>query len=310
MHMRLAFLGTPDFAVTCLAAILEAGHEVACVYSQPPAPRGRGQALKPSPVHAFAESHGLAVRTPTSMKAPEAVAEFAALDLDAAVVVAFGQILLASVLEAPRLGSFNVHASLLPRWRGAAPIQRAIMAGDAVTGVQVMRMTEGLDEGPVLATETVRIGPLDTAATVQARLAEAGARLLPPTLAAIAAGTAAETPQASEGLTYARKIKPAEARVDWTRPAAELDRHIRGLSPFPGAWLEAPGETGPVRIKVLLSRVEDADGAPGLALDDRLLIACGQGAVRLLSVQREGRAAQDAEIFLRGFPMPAGTSLA
>jgi|SRR5215217_248773 len=307
--MRLAFLGTPDFAVHSLAALIEAGHEIACVYSQPPKPRGRGQTLQPSPVHAFAEARGLTVRTPVSMKTPEEVAAFAALDLDAAVVVAFGQILLREVLEAPRLGCFNVHASLLPRWRGAAPIQRAIMAGDDVTGVQVMRMSEGLDEGDVIATATVRIGPLDTAGTLTARLAEAGAALLSPTLAAIEAGTAVETPQAAEGVTYARKIKPAEARIDWTRPAAEIDCHIRGLSPFPGAWFEAPSDKGPVRVKALLSRVEDASGAAGQTLDDELLIACGDGAVRLLRAQREGKGAQDAADFLRGFPLAAGMAL-
>jgi methionyl-tRNA formyltransferase len=308
--MRLAFLGTPDFAVQSLAAILAAGHEVVCVYSQPPAPRGRGQTLQPSPVHAFAESRGLTVRTPASMKTPEAIADFQALDLDAAVVVAFGQILVAEVLDAPRLGCFNVHASLLPRWRGAAPIQRALMAGDSVTGVQVMRMSLGLDEGAVLATETVRIGPLDTAGTLHDRLAEAGARLLPPTLAAIEAGTAVETPQAAEGVTYARKIKPAEARIDWSRPATEVDLHIRGLSPFPGTWFEASSEKGPVRVKALLSRVEDASGPAGQTLDDGLLIACGSGAVRLLRAQREGKAAQDAADFLRGFPVAAGTVFA
>jgi methionyl-tRNA formyltransferase len=307
--MRLAFLGTPDFAVQSLAAILAAGHEVACVYSQPPAPRGRGQTLQPSPVHAFAEAHGLMVRTPASMKTPEAIADFQALDLDAAVVVAFGQILIAEVLDAPRLGCFNVHASLLPRWRGAAPIQRAIMAGDAVTGVQVMRMSLGLDEGDVLATETVGIGPLDTAGTLHDRLAEAGARLLPPTLAAIEAGTAVETPQAADGVTYAKKIKPAEARIDWSRPAAEIDRHIRGLSPFPGAWFTAPSDKGPVRVKALLSRVEDGSGVAGTTLNDSLLIACGEGAVRLLRAQREGKSAQDAADFLRGFPVAAGTAL-
>jgi methionyl-tRNA formyltransferase len=307
--MRLAFLGTPDFAVQSLAAILAAGHEVVCVYSQPPAPRGRGQTLQPSPVHAFAEANGLMVRTPASMKTPEAIADFRALNLDVAVVVAFGQILVAEVLDAPRLGCFNVHASLLPRWRGAAPIQRAIMAGDAMTGVQVMRMSVGLDEGDVLATETVRIGPLDTAGTLHDRLAEAGARLLPPTLAAIAAGTAVETPQAAEGVTYAKKIKPAEARIDWSRPAAEVDCHIRGLSPFPGAWFTAASDKGPVRVKALLSRVEDGSGVAGTTLDDSLLIACGEGAVRLLRAQREGKSAQDAADFLRGFPVAAGTAL-
>ncbi len=308
--MRLAFLGTPDFAVQSLAAILAAGHEVVCVYSQPPAPRGRGQTLQPSPVQAFAESHGLTVRTPVSMKAPEEISAFQALDLDIAVVVAFGQILVAEVLDAPRLGCFNVHASLLPHWRGAAPIQRSLMAGDSVTGVQVMRMSLGLDEGAILATETVRIGPLDTAGTLHDRLAEAGARLLPPTLAAIAAGTAVETPQTAAGVTYAKKIKPAEARIDWTRSATELDLHIRGLSPFPGAWFEAPSDKGPVRVKALLSRVEEGAGTPGQTLDDSLLIACGTGAVRLLRAQREGKSAQDSADFLRGFPVVAGTVLA
>jgi methionyl-tRNA formyltransferase len=303
--MRLAFLGTPDFAVPSLAALIEAGHEIVCVYSQPPAPRGRGQQLTPSPVHAFAEKHGLTVRTPVSMKAPEEIAAFAALGLDAAVVVAFGQILLREVLEAPRLGCFNLHASLLPRWRGAAPIQRAIMAGDPVTGVQVMRMSEGLDEGAILLSESVRIGPLDTSGTMHERLAAVGARLLPQALAQIEAGTAVETPQADEGMTYARKIKPAEARIDWTRPAAEVDRQIRGLSPFPGAWTMA----GEVRVKALLSRVEDGEGDPGDVLDDALLIACGLGAVRLLRAQREGKAAQDAADFVRGFPLTPGAAL-
>src|SRR5437762_2881952 len=202
--MRLAFLGTPDFALTALARLIEAGHEIACVYSQPPAPRGRGQALKPSPVHAFALEKGLTVRTPASMRDKGEIAAFQALNLDAAVVVAFGQILPAALLDAPRLGSFNLHGSLLPRWRGAAPIQRAVMAGDPVTGVEVMRMTEGLDEGPVLASETVRIGPLDTAATVHDRLAAVGAELLVRTLAAIEAGTATETAQAQDGVTYAK----------------------------------------------------------------------------------------------------------
>jgi methionyl-tRNA formyltransferase len=308
--MRLAFLGTPDFAVVSLAALIEAGHEIVCVYSQPPAPRGRGQALQPSPVHAFAEKHGLTVRTPRSMKAEEEIAAFAALELDAAVVVAFGQILKRGVLEAPRLGCFNLHGSLLPRWRGAAPIQRAVMAGDPVTGVQVMRMSEGLDEGPVIATATTPIGPEDTAGTVHDRLARLGADLLVATLPAIASGQAVETPQAEDGVTYARKISAEEARIDWSRPAEEVDRQIRGLSPFPGAWFMAPSERGPVRVKALLSRVETGDGAPGKALDERLLIACGRGAVRLLEAQREGRGRQDAETFLRGFAVPTGAVMA
>lgn len=307
--MRLAFLGTPDFAVQALAEIVEAGHEVACVYSQPPAPRGRGHELRPSPVHAYAESRGIPVRTPASMRDPAEIEAFRALGLDAAVVVAFGQILPREVLEAPRLGSFNVHASLLPRWRGAAPIQRAIMAGDAVTGVQVMRMTEGLDEGPVLSTATVRIDALETAATLHDRLAAAGAGLIVETLAQIAAGRAVETAQAEAGVTYAKKIRPKEARIDWTRPGPEVDRKIRGLSPFPGAWFELPTEKGPVRVKALLSAFEDAEGPAGETLDDRLLVGTGHGAVRLLRVQREGRGPQDAEAFLRGTAVPAGVKL-
>ncbi|HXQ16125.1 MAG TPA: methionyl-tRNA formyltransferase [Caulobacteraceae bacterium] len=299
--MRLAFLGTPEFAVVSLAAIVAAGFEVACVYSQPPAPRGRGKKLSPSPVQAFAEAHALPVRTPASMRDPDEIAAFAALELDAAVVVAFGQILPAAVIDAPRLGSFNLHASLLPRWRGAAPIQRAIMAGDTVTGVGVMRLTEGLDEGPTLAVERLRIGALDTAGTVHDRLAELGARLLIRTLPRIADGAAVETPQPAEGVTYARKIRPRETRIDWRKPATEVDCRIRGLSPAPGAWFEARSERGPVRIKALLSRVEEGDGAPGEVLDDRLLIACGTGAVRLLAAQREGRGAQQLDEFVRGF---------
>jgi methionyl-tRNA formyltransferase len=308
--MRIAFLGTPEFARVALEQLVESGQEVACVYSQPPAPRGRGHELKPSPVHAFAAARGLAVRTPASMRDPAEIAAFRALGLDAAVVVAFGQILPAEVLEAPRLGAFNLHGSLLPRWRGAAPIQRAIMAGDAVTGVQVMRMTKGLDEGPVLATETLRIGPLDTAGTLHDRMAQAGAALLARTLPAIEAGTAVETPQAEEGATYAKKIRPKEARIDWTKPGRALDCKIRGLSPFPGAWFELPTDKGRVRVKALLSAFEDVDGAPGEVLDDRLLVGTGEGAVRLLRVQREGRAAQDATDFLRGAPVAAGTRLA
>ena len=307
--MRIAFLGTPDFAVGALAELVAAGHEIAAVYSQPPAPRGRGQAVKPSPVQAFAEGLGLPVRTPGSMREPAEIEAFRSLDLDAAVVVAYGQILPRAVLEAPRLGSFNLHASLLPRWRGAAPIQRALMAGDALTGVQVMRMTEGLDEGPVLLSETVSIDYDDTAGTLHDKLALAGAALLPRALAALERGGLAERPQATEGVTYARKIRPEEARIDWTRSGPEVDRHIRGLSPFPGAWFELPAARGPVRVKALMSRVSPAAGVPGEALDDRLLVACGEGAVRLLSVQREGRSAQDAGDFLRGSKVPPGARL-
>ena len=308
--MRIAFLGTPDFAVAALDALVQAGHEVACVYSQPPAPRGRGQELKPSPVHAYAQERGIPVRTPVSMRDAAEIEAFAALNLDAGVVVAFGQILPAAVLDAPRLGCFNLHASLLPRWRGAAPVQRAIMAGDKVTGVEVMQMTEGLDEGPVLSSETVRIDALETAGTLHDRLAEVGAGLLARTMAAVERGETAATPQPADGTTYAKKIRAKEARIRWNKPAAEVDLKIRGLSPFPGAWFELPTEKGPLRVKALLSRLEDGTGDPGVTLDDALLVACGEGAVRLLRVQREGRGPQDAETFLRGLAVPAGTGLA
>jgi len=307
--MRIAFLGTPDFAVPTLAALAEAGHEIATVYSQPPAPRGRGHSLQPSAVHAYALSQGYEVRTPTSMRDPDEIAAFAALDLEAAVVVAYGQILVRAVLEGPRLGCFNLHGSLLPRWRGAAPIQRAVMAGDALSGVQVMRMTEGLDEGPVLMGETLRIDALETAGSLHDRLAPVGAALMVRAMAAVASGEAVETPQPEDGVTYAKKIRRSETKIDWSQPAVEVDRRIRGLSPFPGAWTAAVGERGPVRVKLLLSQVEDAEGEPGQVLDEEFLVACGQGAVRLLRAQREGKAAQDAEVFLRGFPLAPGARL-
>jgi len=306
--MRLAFMGTPDFAVPSLAELIASGHEIVAVYSQPPRPRGRGQKLTPSPVHAFAETMGLPVFTPESMKAQETVETFQSLDLDAACVVAYGQILKPAVLEAPRLGCFNLHGSLLPRWRGAAPIQRAVMAGDAQTGVQIMQMSEGLDEGPILLSEQMDIRPDDTAASLSERMAHVGAGLWPRALAAVERGGVTPSEQVGEP-TYAKKIRPAEARIDWTRPAAQVDAHIRGLSPFPGAWFEAPSDSGPVRIKALLSAPTDGSAAPGTVLDDALTVACGTGAVRLVRVQREGRAAQSAEELLRGFPLPAGTVL-
>ena len=303
--MRLAFMGTPEFAVPSLAELIASGHEIVAVYSQPPRPKGRGQKLTPSPVHAFAEAMGLPVFTPESMKSPQAIADFQSLDLDAACVVAYGQILRPEVLAAPRLGCFNLHGSLLPRWRGAAPIQRAIMAGDRETGVQIMRMTEGLDEGNILLGEVMPINPDDTSATLAERMAVTGATLWTRALAAIERGGVTDTEQVGEP-TYARKITPAEARIDWTRPAAEIDAQIRGLSPFPGAWCEAPDGT---RMKVLMSRLEAGQGEPGAVLDDGLLIACGEGAVRLVRVQREGRAAQEASEFLKGFAIAAGSQL-
>ncbi len=308
--MRHAFMGTPDFAVPSLAELIASGHDVAAVYSQPPRPRGRGQKLAPSPVHAFAETMGLPVFTPDSMKTPEAVETFRSLDVDAACVVAYGQILKPEVLEAPRLGCFNLHGSLLPRWRGAAPIQRAIMAGDRQTGVQIMRMSEGLDEGAILLSEVLDIRLDDTAASLSERMSHTGASLWPRALAAIERGGATGTEQVGEP-TYAKKITPAEARIDWTRPAAEVDARIRGLSPFPGAWFEVETEEGPVRIKALMSRVSARGrGDPGEVLDGELRIACGEGVVRLLRVQRAGKAAQAAEEMLRGFALPVGTVLA
>lgn len=308
--MRIAFLGTPDFAVQALEELVAAGHAVAAVYAQPPRPRGRGQAVQPSPVQAAAERLALPVRTPASLRDPAEVQAFAALGVEAGVVVAYGQILPRAVLEAPRLGCFNLHASLLPRWRGAAPIQRAIMAGDALTGVQVVRMTEGLDEGPILLSETVPIAFDETAGTLHDKLALAGSVLPPRALTLLARGEAVETPQSEDGVVYARKITREEARIDWSRPGPAVDRHIRGLSPAPGAGFELPGAAGAVRLKALVSRVSPAAGRPGEVLDDALLVACGEGAVRLLSVQRPGRGVQAAETFLRGFPVPAGTVLA
>lgn len=312
--MRLAFMGTPDFAVPTLRALAGAGHEIAAVYTQPPRPAGRGKKPRPSPVARAAEGLGLPVRTPVSFKDPAVQDAFAALNADAAVVVAYGLILRQATLDAPRLGCFNLHASLLPRWRGAAPIQRALMAGDAVTGACVMRMTLGLDEGPVVSRLETPIGPDDTGATLHDRLAAQGAPLMVEALAAIADGRAEAAAQPSDGVLYAAKIDKAEARINWSAPAAAVDRQIRGLSPFPGAWFEAAGEKGPERVKALLSVAEPAAGArsaaPGQALDDRLLIACGDGAaVRLLTVQRAGKGAAPAADFLRGFPIKPGERL-
>ncbi|WP_372708113.1 methionyl-tRNA formyltransferase [Brevundimonas sp.] len=307
--MRLAFMGTPDFAVPSLAELIASGHEIVAVYSQPPRPKGRGQKLTPSPVQAFAETMGLPVFTPASMKTAEPISTFQSLEVDAACVVAYGQILKREVLDAPVLGCFNLHGSLLPRWRGAAPVQRAIMAGDRQTGVQIMRMSEGLDEGAILLSEVLDIRPDDTAATLGDRMSHVGASLWPRALAAIERGVVAGTEQAGEP-TYARKISPTEARIDWTRPAAEVDAHIRGLSPFPGAWFETPSPEGPVRIKALMSAPSlQGGGAPGEVLDGDLRVACGQGVVRLLRVQRAGKAAQTPDEMLRGFPIAPGTVL-
>jgi methionyl-tRNA formyltransferase len=301
--MRLIFMGTPDFAVPALEALVTAGHEVAAVYTRAPRPAGRGQADRPSPVQVRAEALGLPVRCPRSLKTPEAQAGFAELAADAAVVVAYGLILPRPVLDAPRLGCLNIHASLLPRWRGAAPIHRAVMAGDAETGICIMRMDEGLDTGPVYLRAAVPIAAQDTTGDLHDRLAVLGAQLVVEALDRLP--WLKPEPQPAEGATYAAKIDKAEARVDWTRPAAEIDRQIRGLSPFPGAWTEVSGE----RVKLLASCCADGQGAPGAVLDGALTVACGTGAVRLLRLQRAGRGAQDAAEFLRGFDVPPGTRL-
>ncbi len=303
--MRLAFLGTPDFAVPVLHALAGSGHHVVRVYSQPPRPAGRGRATRPSAVQRAAERLGIPVETPGSFRDPAVLAGFAALRLDAAVVVAYGQILPQAALDAPRLGCLNLHASLLPRWRGAAPIQRVVMAGDAETGVCVMQMEAGLDTGPVLARTTTPIGPDDTAGTLHDRLAEIGARQMVETLARLESGTLTPEPQAVDGVTYARKVDKAEARIDWTRPAAELAALVRGLSPFPGAWCTIAGE----RVKLLMARPEAGAGAPGEVLDGALLIACGAGALRLVTLQRAGKAPMNAATFLNGFAVPRGTRL-
>lgn len=301
--MRIVFMGTPDFSVPVLDALVADGHDIAAVYCQPPRPAGRGKKDRPTPVHARATELGLEVRHPVSLKGADQQAEFAALAADVAVVVAYGLILPQAVLDAPHHGCLNIHASLLPRWRGAAPIHRAIMAGDAETGVCIMQMEAGLDTGPVLMREATAIGSEETTAQLHDRLSDMGAALIVQALRRLPELTADVQPE--EGVTYAHKIDKAEARVDWTRPAAEVDRQIRGLSPFPGAWCEIDGQ----RVKLLASRLTEGTGPAGVVLDDSLRVACGDGAVELLRLQRAGKGAQDREIFLNGFPVGAGTQL-
>jgi methionyl-tRNA formyltransferase len=297
-------MGTPDFAVPTLAELIAQGHDIACVYSQPPRPKGRGMTLEPGPVHKFALEHKLPVRTPLSLRDVEQQELFASLEIDAAIVVAYGLLLPKPILDAPKLGCFNLHGSLLPRWRGAAPIQRAIMAGDEETGVMVMRMEEGLDTGPVLMAERTAIGRA-TAGELSDRLSRLGADLMVRALGALERGQAVEQPQAAEGVTYAKKILKDEARIDWTKSAAEIDCLIRGISPFPGAWTEAKGE----RLKILYAEPVAVGGAPGEVIWDDLTVACGEGALRLLKVQRAGSRAMDAAELLKGFPLPPGTRL-
>lgn len=300
--MRLVFMGTPDFSVPVLDALVTAGHEIICVYAQPPRRSGRGKQVRASPVHAAAEALGFVVKTPKKFRG-DVIDEFAALGADAAVVVAYGQILPQAALDAPRLGCVNLHASLLPRWRGAAPIQRAIMAGDAETGVCLMQMEAGLDTGPVLAREVMPIGPQDTAQTLHDRLSSLSARLIVAELPRLEALIPQR--QSDDGVTYAAKIDKAEARIDWSLSAKALSAHVRGLSPFPGAWCEIDG----VRVKVLMARPEAGSGVPGSALDDELLIACGEGAARLTRLQSAGKGAMDSAAFLSGRPVPAGSVL-
>ncbi len=304
MTLRLAFMGTPDFAVPTLAELLAQGHDIAAVYSQPPRPRGRGLETEPGPVHKFAAAHGIEVRTPLSLKGEAEQAAFAALDLDAAIVVAYGLLLPQAILDAPRLGCFNLHGSLLPRWRGAAPIQRAVMAGDLETGVMVMQMEAGLDTGPMLMAERVTIGR-KTSGELTEHMSRLGADLMVRTLGALERGAVAAHPQPEDGVTYAKKITKDEARIDWTRSAGEIDALVRGLSPWPGAFTEVKGE----RLKVLYAEPVAGSGAPGEVISDDLTIACGDGALRLKRVQRAGSKVMAADELLKGFPLAPGTKL-
>ncbi|BAE49046.1 methionyl-tRNA formyltransferase [Paramagnetospirillum magneticum] len=304
--MKLVFMGTPDFSVPILDSLIEAGHQVICVYSQPPRPAGRGHKEQLTPVHAFAHERGIPVRTPKSLKPAEAQAEFAALEADVAVVAAYGLILPQAVLDAPRLGCLNVHASLLPRWRGAAPIQRAILAGDAETGITIMQMDAGLDTGAMLSRESILLAPDTTAPWLHDMLAAMGARMIVETLARLEDDEPpAATPQPAEGVTYAHKLAKEEGLLDWRRNAVELDRKVRALNPWPGVWFEMAGE----RIKVLEAAVTPGSGAPGTVLDDQLTIACGKFALRPLKVQRAGKAPMTASEMLRGHAIPKGTVL-
>jgi len=306
--MKLAFLGTSEFAVPALKALVEAGHDVAAVYTRAPRPAGRGQQERRTPVHDTAAALGLPVRTPRGLRSEAEAEAFRALDLDAAVVVSYGHILPKAFLDAPVLGCLNIHGSLLPRWRGAAPIHRAILAGDAETGVTIMRMDEGLDTGPMLLAERTPISAGDTAEAVHDRLAALGAQLIVSTLDALVGRGLDAVPQPEDGVTYAHKLGKEEGALDWRRPAAELERKVRGFHPWPGTWFEVNGE----RIKVLQAALTLAGGAPGtvsLSRDGFPVVTCGLGGLKLLKLQRAGKSAQAADAFLRGFALPAGTVL-
>lgn len=306
MSLRVVLMGTPDFAVPTLSEIIGQGHEVVAVYTRAPKPAGRGMDEQKTPVHRLADRFGIPVFTPRTLRDEQAQADFASLGADVAVVVAYGLILPKPVLDAPALGCLNLHGSLLPRWRGAAPIQRAIMAGDAETGVMVMRMDEGLDTGPVAMVERIAIGPDMTAQDLHDRMASLGADLMVRALAALDRGSLSFVPQADEGVTYAAKIDKAEARIDWSRPAAEIHNKVRGLSPFPGAWFEADLGKGRERVKVLRTTLAAGTGAPGTLVDNDLTVACGEGAVRLVEVQRAGAKAMKAIDFLNGAKVGPG----
>jgi methionyl-tRNA formyltransferase len=308
--VRIVFMGTPDFAVPTLVELASHGHEIAAVYTRAPAPAGRGMEDRRSPVHETAARFGIPVLHPASLKGEEATETFRAHNAEVAVVVAYGLLLPRTILEAPQLGCLNLHASLLPRWRGAAPIARAIMAGDAETGAMVMRMDEGLDTGPVALAEQVAIAPDMTAGELHDLLKVTGADLMARAIAALERGSLEFKQQAAAGATYAKKIEKSETKIDWSRPVAEVHNHIRGLSPFPGAWFEMTAEGKPVRVKVLRSTRAEGNGKPGTVLDDLLTVACGEGAVRLLEVQRAGAKAMSAEEFLRGTQIAPGTRFA
>jgi methionyl-tRNA formyltransferase len=301
--MRLIFMGTPEFAVPTLRALSEAGHEIMAVYTRVAKPAGRGMKLQPSPVEQEAHRLGISVVTPSTLKTPEALDEFRAHKADVAAVVAYGMILPPAILDAPRLGCFNLHASLLPRWRGAAPINRAIMADDAETGVMVMKMDVGLDTGDVAMAERLAITDAMTASDLHDALAPLGGDLMARAMGALERGTLQLTPQAHDGVTYAAKIDKAEARVDWRKPARAVLRHIHGLSPFPGAWCEMPLDGSAQRVKILRCEIASGSGAPGNVLDDRLTIACAEGALRVRELQRAGKQPMQAEDFLHGTPL-------
>src|ERR1700760_4946429 len=304
MPLRLIFMGTPDFAVPTLLELVAHGHEIAAVYTRVAKPAGRGMKLQPTPVAQEAMRLGIPVLTPTTLKTPEALAEFAAFNADAAVVVAYGMILPQAILEAPREGCFNLHGSLLPRWRGAAPINRAIMAGDAESGVMVMKMDVGLDTGDVAMAERLPISDAMTASDLHDTLARLGADLMVRAMAALERGALQLTKQSEAGVTYAAKIDKAEAKIDWSKPDHAVLRQIHGLSPFPGAWSEIAGEGA--RLKILRCELAKGTGAPGSVLDDHLTIACGEGALRIVELQRAGKAPMKAVDFLRGSPMKPG----